>query len=167
MIKSNASQLKHFLDHVSDLPKEMVDYINAIIELKLLQGESIEKVDCNFEQEIPILGKVKLSGLQVSQENPCDAKKLFKSTGIDVRFEKVTQPQTYFFPNTITRIYIGKKGTGIVASYDVFNQQWYQCTSHGNYGKNYACGGTWSAKKVSADDVFISDLLSQIYNYKG
>lgn len=41
-------------------------------------------------------------------------------------------------------VYVGIKGLGIVAQYSEHKKMWYECFSHGNCGKNYSCGGTWS-----------------------
>lgn len=44
----------------------------------------------------------------------------------------------------ILYVYVGIKGLGIVAQYNGYQNLWYECFSHGNCGKNYSCGGTWS-----------------------
>lgn len=41
-------------------------------------------------------------------------------------------------------VYVGIKGLGIVAQYIGRQNLWHECFSHGNCGKNYSYGGTWS-----------------------
>lgn len=52
--------------------------------------------------------------------------------------------------------YVGIKGLGIVAQYNGRQNLWYECFSHGNCGKNYSCGGTWS---VGASDEKLPEIL--------
>lgn len=47
-------------------------------------------------------------------------------------------------------VYVGIKGLGIVAQYIGRQNLWYECFSHGNCGKNYSHGGTWSVAAKTA-----------------
>ena len=44
----------------------------------------------------------------------------------------------------VITVYIGLYAVGIVGSYYAKNDEWHSCQSHGNFGKNYASGGTWT-----------------------
>jgi len=44
-------------------------------------------------------------------------------------------------------VYIGVYGLGVIAVYYAGSGEWHECQSYGDFGKNYASGGTWSVVK--------------------
>lgn len=44
-------------------------------------------------------------------------------------------------------VYIGIYGLGIIAVYYAASGEWHECQSYGDFGKNYASGGTWTVVK--------------------
>ena len=53
--------------------------------------------------------------------------------------------------NMLVTVYIGLYGIGIIACYYAANDEWHECQSHGNYGKNCASGGNWSVTNKSTN----------------
>ena len=58
-------------------------------------------------------------------------------------------------------VYIGLYAVGIIAAYYVTSDEWHLCQSHGNGGKNYACGGTWSTTTKHKGQ-YIPPLVAQV-----
>ena len=60
---------------------------------------------------------------------------------------------TYEFTqnNKLVTVYIGLYGIGIIACYYAASDEWHECQSHGNYGKNLASGGNWSVTNKSTN----------------
>ena len=53
--------------------------------------------------------------------------------------------------NKLVTVYIGLYGIGIIACYYADNDEWHECQSYGNYGKNFASGGNWSVTNKSTN----------------
>lgn len=61
----------------------------------------------------------------------------------------------------LCEVYIGLYAVGIIAAYYVNTDEWHKCQSHGNGGKNYACGGTWSTT-AKHKGRYVPSLVAQI-----
>ena len=67
-----------------------------------------------------------------------------ESKGVYVNYELTNK-------GDLVALYIGLYGIGVVACYYTAGHVWHECQSHGNYGKNFASGGTWSTIKKGAN----------------
>ena len=64
---------------------------------------------------------------------------------------------------SLVAVYVGLYGAGIVAAYYVYSDEWHECQSHGNFGKNYASGGTWTTTtKHKARAKYTPQIIEQI-----
>ena len=61
----------------------------------------------------------------------------------------------------LCEVYIGLYAVGIIAAYYVSTDEWHLCQSHGNGGKNYACGGTWSTT-AKHKERYVPPLVAQV-----
>ncbi len=61
--------------------------------------------------------------------------------GVEIAFERYAEGEN---KGKLTRIYIGTKWHGPVLSWT--GEGWCNLYSRGNYGKNFICGGNWSAE---------------------
>ena len=66
-------------------------------------------------------------------------------------------------------VYIGIYGLGIIAVYYAASGEWHECQSYGDFGKNYASGGTWSVvKKHLASAKYapavVTNIIKQLIN---
>ena len=59
-------------------------------------------------------------------------------------------------------VYIGLYGAGIVAAYYAKNDEWHECQSHGNCGKNYASGGTWTTTAKHKGAKYVPQIVKLI-----
>ena len=65
-----------------------------------------------------------------------------KEAGIHLAYEKAAGDEYPY------RIYIGTETTGPLAVYETSDGYWSDLFSNGNFGRNYACGGTWFRDKT-------------------
>lgn len=66
-------------------------------------------------------------------------------------------------------VYIGVYGLGVIAVYYATTGEWNECQSYGDFGKNYASGGTWSVTKkhlASAKyaPAVVTNIIKQLIN---
>lgn len=99
-------------------------------------------------QVLPLLGEVHIKGggniVKIERPYSGDGEK----HGIYVAFQRPCDPVAAERDGLFVRIWIGTKEAGPLAQYEVSTGQWYALAGRGNHGKNYACGGNWSSKKV-------------------
>jgi hypothetical protein len=103
-------------------------------------------------EEYPIIGRITISarGIQaIERPYNDDIIAACEAEGIYVAWQWCHDPASGLNNHRLCHIHIGTRDAGPVAGYDCNNNQWYTRTSRGNYGKRYACGGTWSAEKTS------------------
>ena len=85
--------------------------------------------------------------------------------GVEYAIETVSNASDSSIVDDIKYIYVGTTGLGIIAQCTIAidtSVKWYECYSHGNYGKNIACGGNWSAKEEPKNA--LPEMLSNILN---
>lgn len=121
-----------------------------------INGEENTGVAAEYHvaQTLPLLGEIHLkAGRLVKIEHPYDSEG--EAYGIYVAFQRAADPVAEDRDGMFSRIYIGSKEAGPLAQYEVHTGQWYALTGRGNHGKNYACGGNWSSRKVDqAPEIF-------------
>lgn len=126
--------------------------------------------DCAIRDKYPILGEIickggKIEGIEYPWEQDyVDA--LYK-IGIDMAFEWCHDPCAGLRQGQLIRIYIGTKDIGPRVMW--CDGIWSSHKSHGNYGKNWACGGNWSsvgAKKGKHLNDIAPDLAQKIKEAK-
>lgn len=66
-------------------------------------------------------------------------------------------------------VYIGIYGLGVIAVYYAASGEWHECQSYGDFGKNYASGGTWTViKKHLAGAKYapavVTNIIKQLIN---
>nr|DAU63261.1 MAG TPA: hypothetical protein [Caudoviricetes sp.] len=74
---------------------------------------------------------------------------------LDIAYEQHTDGE-------LARIYIGHALLGIIAQYDCEQGHWYLCHSHGNYGKNVACGGTWHGVQHDGVPPLVTAIMTSV-----
>lgn len=75
----------------------------------------------------------------------CTDPNIFERQGIYVNYETVcNDPELTNRNGDLVAVYIGLYGVGIVAQYIASEDVWHECQSHGNFGNNFASGGTWT-----------------------
>jgi hypothetical protein len=126
--------------------------------------------DCTIRINNPILGEIickggKIEGIEYPwEQDHVDA--LYK-IGIDMAFEWCHDPRAGLRQGQLIRIYIGTKDIGPRVMW--CDGIWSSHKSHGNYGKNWACGGNWSsvgAKKSKHLNNIAPDLAQKIKEAK-
>lgn len=125
-----------------------------LIDAKSGQNTTIA-AEYHTTQILPLLGSVHIKGggsiIKIDRPYRSEGKK----QGIYVNFSRTCDPVAAERDGHFNHIYIGTEKDGPLAHYAAASNQWYECTSHGNFGKNYACGGNWSSKKVDqAPEIF-------------
>lgn len=121
--------------------------------------------ECIIEQRVPLLGLIKIKGgrkIEVEHPYNCEA----EAHGIHVAFQWCSDPGSEERDGQLVRLYIGHRDTGIQAQYEASTEQWYECTARGNHGKNYACGGNWSSKKVATPPAIFNQLEAIMENIR-
>ena len=121
--------------------------------------------ECIIEQRVPLLGLIKIKGgrkIYVEHHYNCEA----EAHGIHVAFQWCSDPGCEERNAMLVRLYIGHRDTGIQAQYEASTGHWYQCTGRGNHGKNYACGGNWSSRKVATPPAIFNQLEEIMKNIR-
>jgi hypothetical protein len=98
----------------------------------------------------PILGSVDTEGgEQKSIEHPFGATEIdaLAAKGIHIAWEWSFDPASGLDEGRLYRIYIGTTADGPRLAW--YDNRWRRLHSHGNYGKKYALGGTWSSDKAT------------------
>lgn len=108
-----------------------------------------------IEQTVPLLGTIKIKGgKKIYMEHPYNEEG--KQYNIHVAFQWYCSPISEINDGKLMRIWIGAREKGPLAQYDASDNQWYELKNNGNYGKRYACGGTWRSVKINtAPKVFL------------
>lgn len=112
---------------------------------------------CIVEQNVPLLGTIKINGgKRIDIQYPYFG--IGEKQGIYVNFEWRADPGCEERDGTLVRLYLGHRDTGPQAHYEADTNQWYRLTGRGNHGKRYASGGTWHSEKVSLAPEIINRL---------
>jgi len=133
---------------------------------RLIAQADIEDIEQDIEpaiaahaeiiQHVPICGNIHIQGgKRVRIEHPYDAtlvSVIESKYGIFTAWEWADDPSAEMECGKLIRLYIGSRDKGPLAQWDAHNNIWYELTSRGNYGKRYACGGNWQAKKLNQDE---------------
>lgn len=118
-------------------------------------------------REYPIIGRVVTEGgIVKSVEHPYGETEIaaLARLGIYIAWEWSYDPASGVDEGRLYRIYVGTVPDGPRLCWD--NGGWRRLRSHGNYGKRYAYGGTWSSERrtyVSLDEAD-PELAAQIYS---
>jgi len=105
---------------------------------------------CYIDREYPLLGKCRYEGGRLVQiEHPWANGQITvcKQAGIDVAFQWSADPAAGMDQGELLRIWIGTKDAGPRLQWDGRTGKWQRLISNGNYGNNWACGGTWRQDK--------------------
>ncbi len=111
--------------------------------------------DCTLRDTYPIIGRVVRRGGSIKEiEHPWDERhvRALNRRGIDIVWEWCHDPRAEERQGSLIRIYIGTRYEGPRVMW--CDGLWRTLKSRGNYGKNWACGGTWQyvvGCKESAD----------------
>ena len=98
---------------------------------------------------LPILGRmVREGGIITSIEHPWEDSDVSRAAaaGVDIAWEWCHDPMAGLRQGELVRIYVGTAGTGPLLQWDRTRKRWYVLSNQRNYGRNYACGGTWSCE---------------------
>lgn len=135
-----------------------------LAEAKMDVASPATEEDCTIKRHYPILGEVinkggKIINIQYPwEQSHVDA---LYNKGIDMAFEWCHDPRAGLRQGRLIRIYIGTKDDGPRVMWH--DGIWTSHKSKGNYGKNWACGGSWSSDGDKSDDFnLIAPYLAQI-----
>jgi len=106
-------------------------------------------------QTVPILGDIHLRGGKIiSIDHPYDDNEADRAEakGIYTAWEWRSDPSAELETGQLVRLYIGSKERGPEAQYNAYDNTWYRLISNGNFGKRYACGGTWRGEKCDSEE---------------
>jgi hypothetical protein len=145
----------------------------AQVELAEAQADIVQPAleeDCTISDTYPILGEITRKGGKIKniqypwEQNHVDA--LYKQ-GIDMAFEWCHDPRAGLRQGQLIRIYVGTKQDGPRVMWH--DGIWHTHKSRGNFGKNWACGGNWSAvgnKTSPVLEIVAPDLAQKIKEIK-
>jgi len=145
--------MENFIDFINSAPKFALEALNDKIAGKL------DKLEAD---NFPLLGEI-IVGKMTDPANDriygatpsfsCPELEVlvveFQSTG--PRDESGFGTMGPGLSGNPIRIFIGSKYTGIILQYDHSSKTWSSAYSHGNFGKKYASGGTWSGGSLYAN----------------
>lgn len=150
----------------ADAARAQAEKMLAGVELTEARAdaEPTPEEDCTMTQECPILGIITRRGGKITEiQYPWEQEYVdaLHRQGVDMAFEWCHDPRAGFRQGQLVRIYIGTKKDGPRVMWS--ENAWYSHKSNGNYGKNWACGGTWSRSKneTSPDLNLIAPDLAQ------
>lgn len=143
------------------LVKAHADKLRA--EADIIDGCSGKIADvAEMHYNYPLIGKVVIrGGKMVALERPYNCEG--EAHGIYTAWEWRNDPTAEICAGQLCRLYIGTIDDGPLAMYDADSQQWYKLASKGNYGKNYACGGTWASTKAVQIPEIVTKLEDIMY----
>lgn len=133
----------------AEAAKSQAALMEANAELAEAQADIISPApekDCTIRDACPIIGDTIRQGGKIETiqypwgQDHVDA--LYK-LGIDMAFEWCHDPRAGLRQGELIRIYIGTKQDGPRIMW--YDGMWNTHKSRGNFGKNWACGGNWSA----------------------
>lgn len=108
-------------------------------------------------QTLPIIGRVAISGGRIiSIERPYNGEG--EEVGIHTAWEWRNDPTAEEKAGRLCRLYVGTEQQGPLAMFDADSNQWHELKSRGNFGKRFACGGTFSSKKTDHKPEIITRL---------
>lgn len=147
---------EHYADTCkADMAMAVAAQIEAAADLQDMRehGELQGIADiATITEDYPIIGRVTISARGIEAiERPYDDAIITacEAEGIYVAWQWCHDPAAGLRNHRLHHIHIGTPATGPLAGYNCDTQQWYHNTSRGNYGKRYACGGTWGSKKTN------------------
>ena len=109
----------------------------------------------DFAQIVPILGRVVTSGGVIkSTEHEWDTAQDLEanSKGIMLTWSWVRSLHVEHAGQCVD-FYAGTRESGPLVHWSSRDGYWRRCRSLGNFGKNWACGGTWTIQPLKSDKV--------------
>lgn len=118
--------------------------------------------NCVIEREYPLIGRCKYrAGSLIEIERPwteADAARA-QAQDLDVAFVWASDPAAELREGELIYLYIGSRKTGPMYKWHC-RDGWHRLVGNGNYGRNYAMGGTWSASMANTAE--ISGILARL-----
>ena len=134
------------------MAKAQVTLLRAEADLEdaLAEREPTIADHAYIDRTYPVLGRCRYEGGRLIEiEHPWEDEqvRLAKAAGIDVAWQWCPDPAAGIEQGELIRIWIGTREAGPRLQWDRTSGKWVRLASHGNYNKNWACGGNWREDK--------------------